>query len=197
MKKLLLLLLTILLSISLFACQKENEDEGNKGCDIQEECNEEADMSEYELYVDSEDYVYVKANAKDMVRKMDNKDTFVIYFGFAKCPWCRDLMPILNEASKRMLQKEVLYVNTRENPEWKSNLDIDDYDLFVEKADEYLDYDENNIKHLYTPMVFFIKNGEIKSVITAPDYDAHEEKIPDNLKEELLNNIIEAYKTIQ
>jgi hypothetical protein len=55
---------------------------------------------------------------------------------------------------------KVGYVDTRRDPSWSSNIDIDDYDLFVEKFSDYLDYDDNGIKHLYTPHVFFIKNGE-------------------------------------
>lgn len=197
MKKILFIFLILLLSLSLFACEKE-KDEEERGCDINENCNDEkADMSEYETYIDSNEYVYVKSNVKEMYEKVNNKETFVIYFGFARCPWCRDIMPILDEASKKSNNEIVYYVNTREKEEWKSNLDIDDYDLFVEMAFDYLRYDDNNIKHLYTPMVFFIKNGEIVKTVSAPDYDAHDEKIPDNIREELLNTLLDGFNSLK
>ena len=189
MKKIILLIMMFFMM--LVGCQKKEENK-HQGCDINEECNnEDADMSEYELFDENEDYVYVKSNVKEMYDKMNNHDTCIYYYGFARCPWCRDLMPILNEAAKKTNIDHIYYVDTRENSEWKSNIDIDDYDLFVEKAGEYLELDENNIKHLYTPFVILIKEGNIISTISAPDYDAHEEKISDELKEELLNNLIE------
>lgn len=189
MKKYLIILFTLFLILT--SCTKKEEENRNKGCDINDKCdNEMADMSDYELYEEDIDYIYVKSNVKEMYNKMNNGDTFIIYFGFSRCPWCRDLMPILNEAGKKEELDHIYYVDTREKEEWKSNIDIDDYDLFVEKVGDYLEYDENNIKRLYVPFIIFIKEGNIVSTIKAPNYDAHEEKISEELKEELLNNLI-------
>ena len=187
--------LVFLLLLGMTGCTKKEEPVN--GCDIQDECNDKADMSAYEYYDNSEDYVYVTAYVKDMAEMMDEGKSFVIYFGFSRCPWCRDAMPILNEAAKEAGFDTVYYVNTREKEEWKSNLDIDDYDLFVELAGDYLKLDDNNIKHLYTPMVLFIKDGKIVETVSAPDYDAHEEAISDELREELKNTYLEAFAKVK
>ncbi len=187
--------LVVLILLGMTGCVKKEEPVN--GCDISEECSEAADMSGYEYYAESEDYVYVKSSVKDMAEMMDEGKSFVIYFGFARCPWCRDAMPVLNEAAKETGTDTVYYVDTRAKEEWKSNLDIDDYDLFVEKAGDYLKLDENGIKHLYTPMVLFIKDGKIVETVSAPDYDAHEEAISDELREELKNTYLEAFAKVK
>ncbi len=187
--------LIVLILLGMTGCVKKEEPVN--GCDISEECSEPADMSGYEYYAESEDYVYVKSSVKDMAEMMDEGKSFVIYFGFARCPWCRDAMPVLNEAAKETGTDTVYYVDTRAKEEWKSNLDIDDYDLFVEKAGDYLTLDDNSIKHLYTPMVLFIKDGKIVETVSAPDYDAHEEAISDELREELKNTYLEAFAKVK
>ena len=152
-------------------------------------------MSEYEKYIEGEDYVFVKSSVKQMAEMMDEGKSFCIYFGFARCPWCRDVMPILNEAAKQSGVDTVYYVDTRENPEWKSNLDIDDYDLLVERAEQFLEEDENGIPHLYTPLVLFIKDGGKGMATIAPDdYDAHEESISDEAAETLLQGYIHQFE---
>lgn len=171
------------------------------GCDIQEGCEgegEKADMSAYEKYIEGEDYVFMKSSVKEMAEMMDDGRTFVIYFGFARCPWCRDAMPILNEAAKESGFLTVYYVDTREKKEWKSNLDIDDYDLLLEKIGTLLKEDENGIPHLYTPFVVFVKEGgkEIRAV-SAPDYDAHEEAIPEEEAAALKNLYLKEFEALK
>ena len=136
-----------------------------------------ADMSGYEGFEDA-DHVYIESVMKEVAEKMDKGETFAVYFGFSKCPWCVEAVPILNDVAKEY-KANVLYVNTRKNEEWKSNIDIDDYDLFVEKFGDYVPLDENDIKHLYTPHVFFIKGGEVVSehAYTVDGHDAHERKL--------------------
>lgn len=157
MKKLLILLLVVLI-----------------GCSSS---SPRADMSGYEGFTD-ENHVYVESVMKEVAEKMDKKATFAVYFGFNKCPWCVEAVPILNDVAKEY-KCDVLYVDTRKNEEWKSNIDIDDYDLFIEKFGDYVPLDENDIKHLYTPHVFFIKGGEVVSehAYTVDGHDAHERKL--------------------
>ena len=120
-----------------------------------------------------------------------------IYFGFSRCPWCRDLMPVLNQAAKKTGNKTVYYADTRANKEWKSNIDMDDYDLLVDMAFDYLPYDENNIKHLDAPTVYFVKAGKIQEAVFAPEYDATKETIPDSLREKLMADLTKAFKALK
>lgn len=118
-----------------------------------------SDMSGYDDFTDK-DHVFYDMRVKEMIQKMDDKETFTVYFGFSECPYCNEAMPVLNEVAKERNQ-EVGYINTRKDPSWESNMDIDDYDQVVEVLGEYLTYDDEGKKHLYTPHVFFIKDGTV------------------------------------
>lgn len=116
-------------------------------------------MSGYENFTDT-DHVFYDMSVKQMKEAVENKETFVVYFGFSSCPYCNIAMPILNEVAKEN-DAFIFYINTRKNPSWTSNLDIDDYDYVVEYLRDYLSYDDNGKLHLYTPHVTFIKDGVI------------------------------------
>lgn len=129
------------------------------GCSSTTPSLTKADMSGYEDFTDTE-HVFYDMTVKEMIDKIDNKDTFVVYFGFSECPYCNVAVPLLNDVAKDY-DSIVYYIDTRSNEEWESNMDIDDYDLVVEYLGEYLDYDDDGKKHLYTPHVFFFKDGEV------------------------------------
>ena len=42
--------------------------------------------------------VYI--SPENLVEKMDNKETFVVYFGFANCPWCRSVIETMFKVAK-------------------------------------------------------------------------------------------------
>ena len=44
-----------------------------------------------------------------------------------------------------------------------NNTEIDDYDLFVKRFGKYLAEDDSGGRHLYTPDLYVIKNGKVKS----------------------------------
>ena len=150
-----------------------------------------ADMNSYEgLEGYDKDIVFVEMDVKDIKKEIDDKNTFVFVASFAKCPYCNKLVPYLNDVALEEGVK-VGYIDTRKNPEWKSNMDIDDYDLFVEMFDEYIKTDENEKKHLYVPQTFFIKNGEVvfsHDGVCKSLEDASSE-MTDEMKEEVRNII--------
>ena len=150
MKKRIKTLLAALCCIGVCACASKGDNENSF---------KRANMSEYELLED-EDHVFYDSDVLNFKEGIEKGETFVAYFGFANCPWCKEAVPVLNEAVKTTDYK-IAYINTRKNPEWKSNIDIDNYDELVDLVGDYLDYDEEGIKHMYTPFVVFVKNGEI------------------------------------
>ena len=99
---------------------------------------------------------FVDVTVKDIHKLMEDKESFVLFVSFSTCPWCNAVLTrfidVANEAGIK-----VASLNTRKNPEWESNMDIDDYDLFVADFDEQLEYDTEGFKHLYVPHVFFVK----------------------------------------
>lgn len=135
-----------------------------------------ADMSGYASYDENTEYNFVSSNVAEVLSKMNHGDTFTAYFGFSTCPWCACEMPLLNEAASDNGQ-DVLYVDTRANPEWKSNSDIDGFqDLVNSPIGQILEIDEDGNRRLYVPLVLFVKDGTITAYHqgTLTGHDAHE-----------------------
>ena len=140
MKKKILVIITLLIAFLVGGCQSET-----------------ADMSGYKRL--TEKHIYKETNVDEMKQMMDNKDSFVVYLGFENCPWCKEAVPVLNRTAKKAGMTTVYYIDTRKEDKWQSNLDS--YDTLVEMVGDYLDYDEEGIKHLYVPFVVFVKDGEV------------------------------------
>lgn len=103
---------------------------------------------------------FVETTVAEVVKLMNDKETFVVFLGFNNCPYCNAVISYVNEAAENA-GEYIGYIDTRKNPSWENNMDIDDYDLFVKYFGDYLELDEDNKKHLYVPDMYFIKNGEI------------------------------------
>ena len=160
--------------------------EDSQGCDTDCEViiGEESDMSGYTGL--DEDHVFVDTSVQEMLSDMDNGMTFAVYYGFVKCPWCQEAVPVLNESAKEAGYR-VGYINTRPTSDIHSNTEIPDYDLLTEAVGEYFPLDEDGIPHLYTPFVFFIKDGKVQEVHqgTVDGHDAHERRMTSEEEEEL------------
>lgn len=61
-----------------------------------------------------EEHPFVYTDANDIITRMDNGETFVVYFGFAKCPWCRSVLPTLIDVASELGLKTVYYVDVSE-----------------------------------------------------------------------------------
>ena len=150
-------------------------------CKDREDCEKEsADMSGYGTLPEETDN-FVKTDVASVIAAIDNKETFVVYFGFEGCPWCKEALPILKTLSDEYGIK-VNYVDTREKEEYKSNVDIDNYDLLVERLGEYFSLDEDGKRHLYVPFVFFINEGEVALAHegTIDEHNAKERTLTEN-----------------
>lgn len=122
---------------------------------------ETADMSGYNGLADyDKETVFVEVSVAEMDEMIKDSETFAVFFGYAECPYCNVLIPYLNDAALDA-GRRVAYINTRKNPEWKSNMDIDDYDLVVKYFKDYIDEDDEGKLHLYVPDLYFINNGKI------------------------------------
>lgn len=124
---------------------------------------EVVDLAAYESMADyGGTSMLVDTDVQEAAALIEDRRSFVLYAGFADCPYCNLLIPYLNEVAA---EKGVYvgYIDTRKNPAWQSNMDIDDYDLFVDLFGDYLDEDDEGRPHLYTPDIYFIKDGEVVS----------------------------------
>ena len=127
-----------------------------------------SDMSGYPAFEGfGGELVFYDLTVADIQQRMENGDSFAFIAAFSGCPWCNLCIAQLNDAALAE-GMHVGYLNTRLDPSWTSNIDIDDYDIFVELFGDYLREDDDGILHLYTPHVFFIKDGQVVAEHSSP-----------------------------
>lgn len=61
-----------------------------------------------------EDNPFVYKEAKDIVNMIENEETFVVYFGYDSCPWCRSVVPTLIDVAKDLNIARIYYVDVKE-----------------------------------------------------------------------------------
>lgn len=135
-----------------------------------------------ELSIDENNKI-VYSSAKEIVKKMNNNETFVVYFGFNKCPWCRSMIENLIELSNSYDQ-EVYYVDVLEirdkfevvDGELKNTVEGDkSYMKLIEMMSDVLtdykvtdsegqEYDTNE-KRIYAPNVVAVVNGKATKMV--------------------------------
>ena len=60
---------------------------------------------------ESNPFVYI--TAEELVKKIDEKETFVVYFGFSSCPWCRSVINNLITSAKSNHIDQIYYVDVK------------------------------------------------------------------------------------
>lgn len=56
----------------------------------------------------------IYSDEEEIIEKIHNKDTFLIYFGFPDCPWCRSVLPNLLRACDDLGLDAIYYVNVKD-----------------------------------------------------------------------------------
>lgn len=153
--------------------------------------------------------VYV--SPEELVKKMENKETFVVYFGFPNCPWCRSVVETMFEVAKDYNINKIYYVDVSmirdvyklddDNKPVVSTEGTSGYykllDKFSSVLDDYLltDEDGNEVstgeKRIFAPNIVGVINGEAKELETGiselqtnPYMDITEE-----MKEDMYNKL--------
>lgn len=137
-----------------------------------------------EITIDSKNKIVYKTT-EEVLDLIDKKKSFVLYFGFDTCPWCRSVVPTLASISKELNQK-VYYIDVKDIRD-TYELDDDnkpklvkkgskDYSKLLEKLEPVLedytltDSDNNEIevgeKRIYAPSIISVINGEAKELTT-------------------------------
>lgn len=153
---------------------------------------------------DNNPFVYASI---DDIKELFDGGTGVIYFGFPNCPWCRNLVPVLNQAISQTSISKVYYFNILDI---RSKITVNDdntlnvtkgndfYYYLLEKLDSNLtEYYVKNSKgkeidtkekRLYAPTVVFIKEGNVVGMHEGT-VDSQEDPyvvLSDSQKEELM-----------
>ena len=116
--------------------------------------------------------IYIEG--KELLKKMKNKDSFIVYFGFSDCPWCRSVIEILIKTMKENNVKEIYYMDIKnirdtykiedEQPV-KEKDGTEEYMKLIKKLENVLkDYEIDEVsvgeKRIYAPNVVGIKEGK-------------------------------------
>ena len=137
-----------------------------------------------EIIIDSKNKIVYKTT-EEVLDLIDKKKSFVLYFGFDTCPWCRSVVPTLASISKE-LNQEVYYIDVKDIRD-TFELDDDnkpklvkkgskDYSKLLEKLEPVLeeytltDSDNNEIKvgekRIYAPSIVSVIDGKAKELTT-------------------------------
>lgn len=97
------------------------------------------------------DNPYVYVSAEEIVKKIDNKETFFLYIGDKQCPWCRSVIETSINVAKEFGIKKIYYINI-----WD-----DDHNEIL--RDKYVLNDKNE------PVVMTAGTSAYKKLLTAFD----------------------------
>ncbi len=157
---------------------------------------------------------FIEVSAEDIVKKIENKETFYVYFGSTLCPWCRSTIESAIKIAKEKNIETIYYIDVWDdegNEILRDKLEVDkkgkvnkvkegteSYNKLLQYFDTYLrKYDltdsngkavDSGEKRIYAPNYMYIKDGNITKLTNGKadsQKDAREE-LTDNLKNEQL-----------
>lgn len=187
MKKKLLLLSLLIVSLFLFtACGKDSDAvKFKKEYEALNGTTSASGKTIRTLEIDKNNPIIYKS-ADEIVKMIENKETFMVYFGFASCPWCRSVLPTLFKVSKDLGLNEIYYVDVTGI---RDTLEVDDngkvvtkeegseayyklLELLNDALDDYSMKDKNgnsidaHEKRIYAPNVVGIAKGKADKMTT-------------------------------
>ena len=186
-KKILLLTLIALTLIGVVGCGKK-EEKNEDALKFKEEYegfnNKSNDYFDYRTLSIDEDNPFVFSTDKEIVKKIENKESFIVYFGDPQCPWCRSVIEQAIKSAKENGIEKIYYVRFWDG--FHEELIRDVYEL-----------DENNTPVLkqagsesYPKLLEYLDN--VLSEYTLKDKDGN--KISVNEKRIFLPNFIAIVK---
>lgn len=127
----------------------------------------------------SKDNPFIYSTVEEIVDKINKKKSFIVYFGFKDCPWCRSIIEELVKSAKDKEVSTIYYVdisNIRDEKEVDDNGNINTIkegseaykkllDQLAKVLDDYtITKDNKEIsaeeKRIYAPNIVAISNGE-------------------------------------
>ena len=213
MKKLVVVLLSILFVIPIVGCT--NKDAKKFKSDYEKLNNTQTASGKIvrEVKIDKNN-PFIYKTAEDIVTMIKNKETFIVYFGFNSCPWCRSMIENLIKVAKDTNTKTIYYVdvlNIRDVKKIDSSGTvyeekagdkyymelIDDIGIVLDKYiltnnGQEIDTGE---KRIYAPNIVVIENGKAITMTTGisdKQKDAYME-LTDEINKESYNMIKEAF----
>jgi thiol-disulfide isomerase/thioredoxin len=149
-----------------------------------------ADMSSYTLLL-AANHQYRQGDFKLLMEQYDKKTTLVVYLGFPGCPWCQEVVPVLDEVAKKYDVPMLAVTLTRESFD-------ENYESFVASFNDYLADDGQGGKQLSVPLVLFIKEGKVlvDHLGSVKTHNAHERLMTKEEKESLTEIYDQAFRRL-
>ena len=195
MKKKVFLILILFISLFVTGCSANNKD-ALKFKEEYEKIN--GDKTSYSdnkyrtLKIDKNN-PYVYSSAKEILEKINNKETFYVYFGSSYCPWCRSVIEKSIESAQKNNIKKIYYVDiwngfhneilrdtyklNDKNEAEKEKDGTKEYYKLLEKFDNLLedytlttdDGEELKVgeKIIFAPDFIYVENGVAKRITSA------------------------------
>ncbi len=215
--KLLIVLLLVIGAFTIFT-MKNKKEETKSGLAFKtdyEEVNGKENKSgkkHREVNI-SENNKFIEITVSDLIKKIDNEETFYVYFGSRLCPWCRSTIEKADKISRDNNIEKVYYIDIWDD-EGNEILrdkyivnDSNELEVVIEKSEEYdkllqvfdsvLDnYTltnsngeeiETNEKRIYAPNYIYVEKGKAVRLVTGISElqkDSREELTEEMLDEE-------------
>ncbi len=237
-KKIVMLLIMILSITCVVGCNSSKIKEDNKKAKEREEqkekTKEKTDATKFkEEYEElngkksesgkeirtieiSSDNPFKYKEAKDIVNLMEKKESFIVYFGFNSCPWCRSMLPTLVSVAKDNNVDTIYYVdikNIRDVKEVDKKGKVsttkegsDDYykllDLFDNVLSDYklTDSKDKEVdakeKRIYAPNIISVIDGKPTKLTTglSDKQDDGYMELTDDMKKDMYESIEKVIK---
>ena len=188
MKKYLVLILVFLIFIC--GCSNSKSLEFKTEYESLNGLKNKNDKEHRTVTIDS-DNPYQKVSSSEIIKMIDNKETFYLYVGDKLCPWCRSVIEKSIEVAKKNNIKNIYYLPIWDDDgkeilrdkyeivdgELKKTIEgTKDYQRLLEEFDSLLssytvknangETVDTNEKRIFAPNFFYIEKGVVKELIT-------------------------------
>lgn len=189
MKKLALMFLVLLVMVTLTGCKNDEVKKTmvNEFKNEYESLNGKSnDYFEYRTVSIDEENPFEFVSIDDIVKKIEDKETFYVYFGDSQCPWCRSVIEQAIKSAKENNVNKIYYVkiwkdfheevvrdvyklNSNNEPEFDRTASDSYYKVlkyFDSVLSDYVltDIDGNKIftgeKRIFAPNFIFVEDGK-------------------------------------
>ena len=183
--------ITVLNLLMMCGCNaNSNPKETSQGCSEDGACS----------VVEQEENSFIPLTMEEALQFFEEKKTGIMYFGFPDCPWCHDVVPILEKVSKEM-DESVYYVRTRKGKKdnYEKLYTEDQRKCLVGYVGEYMSENEEGVVSLYVPLVVSINHGVCVSghVGTVEGHDAHKREIKESEIKEVYDIFLGMFKKLK
>ncbi len=216
MKKILLGILVFFLVFGFTGCGENKNMDAVKFKEEYEKLNGTTNSTgqEHRTISVSEDNPFVYTTPEEVVKKMDNNETFYVYFGSSYCPWCRSIIEKAIEVANNKGIETIYYVDVWGGEDHKEVFrdvyELDEegkpkvvsegteayYTLIERYASLLSDYtltdgDSNKVpvgeKRIGAPNFIYVENGEairLTTGISSSQKGSRDELTEENLSDE-------------